>query len=54
MSRMIKLTRNRIRKIPNSTRAIPTAVPAIPVNPSNPAISAMIKNVNVNPSMLLP
>jgi hypothetical protein len=36
-------TINRIRKRTNNTWAIHAEVPAIPVNPNNPAIIAMIK-----------
>jgi hypothetical protein len=37
-------TRNMTKNRKNSIFAMPAAVAAIPVNPSNPAINAMIKN----------
>jgi hypothetical protein len=40
-----------IRKIKNNTFAIPAAAPAIPVNPSAPAIRAMIKNNKDHPNI---
>ncbi len=36
---------NKTRKTKNKIFAIPTAEPAIPVNPNKPAINAIIKNV---------
>jgi hypothetical protein len=33
---------------------MPTAAPATPVKPSNPAISAMIKNMSVHPNIKPP
>jgi len=52
-SRIIKDTRNSTRKIVNNIRAIPTAVPARPVNPSTPAINATIKKISVQPNINL-
>ena len=43
--------RNRIIKIVKRILAIPTAAPAMPVNPSTPAISAIIKNMSVHPNI---
>ena len=51
---MISDAKNKIRKNANRILAMPTAAPAMPANPSTPAISAMIKNVMVQPSILFP
>src|SRR5215471_16144515 len=47
-------TRNRTIKMPNSTRAIPAAVPAMPPKPRAPATSATIRNTNAQYSTSVP
>ena len=51
-----KLTANTIKKITNKIQAILVAAPATPVNPTTPAIKAMIKNVmaQFNMARILP
>jgi hypothetical protein len=51
-NRKISVARNKMRKIAKRIRAIPTAAPAIPVKPNTPAMSAIIKNMTVHPSIL--
>tara|TARA_Y100000588_G_scaffold355128_1_gene410053 strand:- start:4134 stop:4385 length:252 start_codon:yes stop_codon:yes gene_type:complete len=41
-------------KIKNKTFAMPAAAPAMPPKPNTPAISAIIKNINDQPSMFPP
>jgi hypothetical protein len=48
---MTKLTAAKIKKTTNRTYAICVAVPAIPDNPSNPAIIATTKNVTAQLSI---
>jgi hypothetical protein len=48
---MTKLTAAKIKKTTNRTYAICVAVPAIPDNPSNPAMIATTKNVTAQLSI---
>jgi hypothetical protein len=45
-------TTNNTRKTKNKIFAIPTAVPAMPVKPSNAAIKATMRNVMDQPNIL--
>jgi hypothetical protein len=50
-NRRISEARNKMIKIAKRMRAIPTAAPAIPVNPNTPAINAIIKKMSVHPNI---
>ena len=52
-NRLMSETRNNTRKMTKRILAIPTAAPAIPVNPNTPAISAIIRKITVQPSINL-
>ena len=51
---VMKLTKNKTRKTTNNIQAIWVAVPAIPLSPSTPAMSATTRNVTAQLNITIP